>query len=298
MSDRPSHPDRAEPRAADDDAPPRDAASVVLIRDGAAGLEVLLLRRHRDVRVLGGHYVFPGGKVEADDAAPDWAPALDAPAASLVARLAEPALAPAQAQAFFVAAARELWEEAGVALVEPPAALPTAAPDAAPGAWRAVLRDAGVRLATGALCPWSRWITPRNPPVGSPRFDTRFFLARLPAGAQARHDAHEASDSVWLTPREALARYWAREIELIPPQLMGLAQLARHDTVAAAWAEAQQRRPPCIQPEQFRDGELRAMCYPGDPRHPVRERALPGPTRLRLVDGRFEPYDGFEGWFR
>lgn len=298
MSERGAPPDRTEPRETDDDAPPRDAASVVLIRDGAAGLEVLLLRRHRDVRVLGGHYVFPGGKVEADDAAADWAPVLDAPAETLVARLAESALTPAQAQALFVAAARELWEEAGVALVDPPAALPTAVADGHPRAWRSVLHGAGVRLATGALCPWSRWITPRNPPVGSPRFDTRFFLARLPAGAQARHDAHEASDSVWLAPREALARYWAREIELIPPQLMGLAQLARHETVAAAWAEAHQRRPPCILPQQFRDGEHRAMCYPGDPLHPVRERALPGPMRVRLVAGRFEPYDGFEGWFR
>lgn len=281
-----------------DDAPPRDAASVVLIRDGADGLQVLLLRRHQNSRVLGGLYVFPGGKVDADDATPEWVGHLDQPAAALPARLGEPALTPAAAQALYVAAARELWEEAGVALVDAPVRLAAAAPAGDARAWRDALAAAGVRLATAALRPWSRWITPRNPPVGTPRFDTRFFLARLPDGAQARHDAFEASDSAWMTPREALARYWAREIELIPPQLMGLAQLARHATAAAAWAEAGGRPPPCIQPEQFRDGEHRAMCYPGDERHPVRERALPGPTRLRLVQGRFEPFDGFEGWFR
>ncbi|MES8077643.1 hypothetical protein U6U67_12630, partial [Cutibacterium acnes] len=92
--------------------------------------------------------------------------------------------------------------------------------------------------------------------------------------------------------------YWAREIDLIPPQLMSLAQLARHASVASAWAEAAQRPPPCILPHTFRDGEVRAICYPGDACHPVRERALPGPTRLRWVNGRFEPEDGFEGWFR
>jgi len=280
------------------DAPPRAAASVVLIRDGGNGLQVLLLRRHSNARVLGGVYVFPGGKVDADDAAPEWAALLDQPADGLPARLGEPALAPAAAQALYVAAARELWEEAGVALVDVPTRLPAAGPGAAVGTWRAALAAAGVRLATAALQPWSRWITPRNPPVGTPRFDTRFFLARLPDGAQARHDAFEVSDSAWLTPREALTRYWARDIDLIPPQLMGLAQLARHTTVASAWAEAQRRLPPCILPETFDDGGHRAMCYPGDERHPVRERALPGPTRLRLVGGRFEPYDGFDGWFR
>ncbi|OBS31059.1 hypothetical protein A9O67_02345 [Tepidimonas fonticaldi] len=281
-----------------DDAPPRDAASVVLIRDGAPGLQVLLLRRHQNSRVLGGLYVFPGGKVDADDAAPEWAALLDQPPAGLPARLGEPALTPAAAQALFVAAARELWEEAGVALVDAPLPRATDEPAEAAHSWRTRLAQAGARLTTAALRPWSRWITPRNPPVGTPRFDTRFFLACLPRGAQARHDAFEASDSAWMTPREALTRYWAREIELIPPQLMGLAQLARHTDVASAWAEAADRVPPCIQPEQFRDGEHRAMCYPGDERHPVRARALPGPTRLRLVEGRFEPFDGFEGWFR
>lgn len=294
MSD-PTHP---ATRTGDDDRLPRDAASVVLVRDGPQGLEVLLLRRHERARVLGGVYVFPGGKVESEDAAADWAALLTEPTQALAARLAEPGLTPQQAQAFFVAAARELWEEAGVALVEPRAALPAATPGSTPWAWRQILQRAGVRLSITALRPWSRWITPRNPPAASPRFDTRFFLARLPVGAYVQPDAFEATHALWLTPREALARYWAREIELIPPQLMALAELARYASAAAAWAAADARVPPCIQPETFRDGEHPALCYPGDPLHPVRQRALPGPTRLRLVAGRFEPCDGFEGWFR
>jgi 8-oxo-dGTP pyrophosphatase MutT (NUDIX family) len=277
---------------------PRAAASVVLLRDSDAGLQVLLLRRHQQAPVLGGVMVFPGGKVDADDASPEWLPYLDAAGTTLVQRLDEPGLTVPQAQALFVAAARELWEEAGVALLSGGQAAALPAPSSERGAWRGALAAAGARLATAALCPWSRWITPRNPPVGSPRFDTRFFLAQMPAHAQLQTDAHEVSASAWMTPHEALQRYWAREIELIPPQLMALAQLARHASVASAWAEAQSRRPPCILPHTFVDGGLRAMCYPGDPLHPERARALPGPTRLRLVAGRFEPYEGFEGWFR
>jgi 8-oxo-dGTP pyrophosphatase MutT (NUDIX family) len=203
-----------------------------------------------------------------------------------------------------VAALREMHEEAGVLLTEPrpgaaasdAAALRAALATGTP--WPLALHGAGLRWQTRALQPWSRWVTPRNPPVGTPRFDTRFFLARLPDGQQAVHDDHEAVETLWIAPRAALERYWAGEIGLIPPQLMGLAQLARHADSASAWAEALTRRPPCILPEHFMDGEHRAMCYPGDPLHPEPARALPGPTRLRLVDRRFEPFDGFDGWFR
>ncbi len=293
----------------------RAAASVVLVRDGAAGLEVLLLRRHQASGVLGGVYVFPGGKLDAADAQPhpDW---LDATPDALRQRLGEPAADTAVplAQGLFVAALRETFEEAGVLLAEPvPAAAGNRLPEAPPAhetltllrghlhaghAWPAALAQSGLRWRTAALQPWSRWITPTNPPVGTPRFDTRFFLARMPAGQHVELDHHEATEALWLTPREALARSWAGEIGLIPPQLMGLAQLACHADVASAWNEAASRPPPCVLPTTFIADGHKAMCYPGDPLHPVAERALPGPTRLRLVGRRFEPFDGFDGWFQ
>jgi len=253
-----------------DDTPPRDAASVVLLRDAANGLEVLLMRRHQNSGVLGGCYVFPGGKLDAADLDAPPRKALDLPDTQLQQRLNEPDTPLAKAQGLYVAALRELFEEASVDL----------------------------RGRASALLPWSRWITPRNPPVGTPRFDTRFFLALLPEGQQAAPDNHEAVETLWLPPHAALLRYWRREIELIPPQLMALAQLARHPQALAAWQEALARRSPCIQPEHFMDGDVRAMCYPGDPLHPVAERALPGPTRLRFVQKRFEPFAGFDGWFQ
>jgi 8-oxo-dGTP pyrophosphatase MutT (NUDIX family) len=287
------------------DATPRHAASIVLLRDAPLGLQVLLLRRHQNSGVLGGLYVFPGGKLDAADMAPEWRDALDQPPHALQQRLGEPDAPAERAWGLYVAALRELFEEAGVLLAEPttqstPPDLPARvqARLQAGATWPQALAEHGVRWQTQAIRPWSRWITPRNPPVGTPRFDTRFFLAALPPGQEALHDDHEAVESVWLTPREALQRYWNREIELIPPQLMGLAQLARHADVASAWAEADGRLPPCIQPEHFMDGEHRAMCYPGDPNHSLAQRALPGPTRLRFVHKRFEPFEGFDGWFQ
>ena len=89
------------------DTPPRDAASVVMLRDAPDGLQVLLLRRHADSAVLGGAYVFPGGKVDAADASADTLARLDRAPAELHARLGEPALSANQAAALYVAAARE-----------------------------------------------------------------------------------------------------------------------------------------------------------------------------------------------
>jgi len=286
----------------DDHAPPRHAASVVLIRDSADGLQVLLQRRHQNAGVLGGLYVFPGGKLDAADLDTQWQACIDLDSATLPQRLNEAGSPPAQALGLHVAALRELHEEAGILLATPsdlagPLAAPLAARLHAGTGWPASLQALGLRAHLHGLQPWSRWITPLNPPVGTPRFDTRFFLARLPAGQDARHDDHEAVESVWLTPREALQQYWQGAIGLLPPQLMALAQLSHHPRTDSAWTEAAQRRAPCIQPAHFQDGAHRAMCYPGDPLHPIRERALPGPTRLRLVGRRFEPFQGFEEWF-
>jgi hypothetical protein len=78
---------------------------------------------------------------------------------------------------------------------------------------------------------------------------------------------------------------------------MSLAQLSHHATVQSAWQDALQRSPACVLPELFDDHGVTAMCYPGDPLHPIRERALPGPTRVRYEHKRFTPFNGFGGWF-
>lgn len=246
--------------------PPRASATVVLLRDDRGrGLEVFLLRRHTASAVLGGAHVFPGGKLDSEDMQSPWHRQLDAAEQSrLHAALAEPDLNPAQALGLYVAAVREMQEECGVVMTP------------------------------ADLQPWTRWITPVQPSVTNRRFDTRFFIARLPQGQEPRHDDVEAVDSLWLPPREALHRYWARELSLAPPQIMTLAGLCAHDSVASVWAQAQQQRPPRILPEPFDEAGIRNLCYPGDPRHSVRTRAMRGPTRLRFIASRFEPEGGLD----
>jgi 8-oxo-dGTP pyrophosphatase MutT (NUDIX family) len=280
--------------------PVRSAASIVMLRDGDDGLEVFMVQRHGLSDVLGGAYVFPGGKVDAADALEAAHARLDLPATALRERLAEPCLDEAQAAALYVAAVREACEEAGVLYASDtgPAQAEAAARELRVNrAFEEVMATLGLRIAASALLPWSRWITPLVGGVIRKRFDTRFFLAALPAGQAAHHDGHEASDSAWLAPRAALRLYWAGEIALAPPQIMSLAHLARHKDVASALSEARARKPPLIEPHAIAEGEGRLICYPGDERHAVREPAWPGPTRLHHRGGRFEPDGGFEGFF-
>lgn len=281
--------------------PPRPAATVVLLRDAPAGLEVFLMKRHGLSDVLGGAYVFPGGKIDAADAELDMAAHLDQPLDVLHAGLNEPGIDLRTAGAVYVAALREAFEESGVLFAQGQA-LPGLADRAAAllregHGFNAVLAHMALRLQTLNVVPWSRWITPVTPSVTNKRFDTRFFVAAVPGGQVASHDNFETTESIWLSPRHALQQYWDRQIELAPPQIMSLAHLSRHAGVDSVLAEARGRRPPVIQPEPFDHEGSRVICYPGDARHSVREQALPGPTRLSYRNRRFEPDAGFEALF-
>jgi 8-oxo-dGTP pyrophosphatase MutT (NUDIX family) len=280
--------------------PVRAAASVVMLRDGNSGLEVFLVKRHGLSDVLGGVHVFPGGKVDAQDAELDMQTHVDLAPAALHAALGEPQLDPLRAASLYVAALREALEESGVLYAQAAGAREAAMACRLLREGRTfgeVLTTMSLRLQASFLQPWSRWITPVLGAVVRKRFDTRFFLAAIPAGQTPVHDGHEATDSLWLSPRAALRLYWERRIELAPPQVMSLAHLSRHSSVACALAEARGRLPPAVRPEPFEQDGTRIVCYPGDARHPVRERALAGPTRLYYRDRRFEPAEGFEAFF-
>ncbi len=286
-------------------APPmRDAASIVIVRDGPSGLQVLLIQRAHASSFMGGAYVFPGGKLDASDCSPDWQSCLSSNTTTLHQRLAEPDLAPAQAQGLFIAAARETFEEAGLLLVKPsssghPEAVQQALKDwtlTAPvnEQWPHDMQQRGLQWNVEALLPWTRWIPPLQAPQ---RFDTRFFLARLPEGQTPRHDDHEAIHSLWIEPRQAIERYWAGDIQLVPPQLLSLAALSRYPDTQTLWQALSGRTPVCMHPKAIAVDGGHTVCYPGDPEHDVAERALEAPTRLRWTQKRFEPEGGLEGWF-
>ncbi|MDI9331869.1 MAG: NUDIX hydrolase [Alphaproteobacteria bacterium] len=282
--------------------PPRDAATVLLLRDHAKhGLEVFMLRRHSDSAVLGGAYVFAGGKLdEADDGVDERH--LDQTPERLHAQLAEPGLTPQRAKGLYVAGLREAFEECGVLLAQSSGGIESLMPQLQARVREGLhltelVSELDLTLQTRALVPFTRWITPHRPSVMNKRFDARFFLAAVPGDQQALHDNVEAIESEWLSPKRALKDYWNARIELAPPQIMSLVHLARFRDVDHALSEVVQRPPPTIQPEPFDDENGRTICYPGDPRHTQSQPAMPGPSRLRYVKGRFEPLDGFQAFF-
>lgn len=283
-----------------DPAAPRPASSLVLLRDGDQGLEVLLLQRPAEDRVLAGAHVFPGGKLDAEDAHDDALNRIDASPQSLHARLGEPELDVREAAALFVAAIRETFEETGVLLARNASAglsEQARAMRREGHAFGEILRALDVRLDPSTIQPWSRWITPKMASAMRKRFDTRFFVACLPAGQTVEHDPREAVGATWVLPRPALQQYWDRGIDFAAPQVMTLAHLSRFKTVADTLAHAATRPPPTIRPQPVETPAGRVVCYPGDPDHPVAERAMPGPTRLLVSAGRFLPEAGFEAWF-
>src|SRR5579875_1037043 len=144
-----------------------------------------------------------------------------------------------------------------------------------------LLAEAGLVPATDALFYFARWITPR---VNPRRFDTRFLVGRLPAGQEPVSDGTETVSCAWFTPRAALAAYEAGAIQLIPPTVRTLDDLARFPSLDAVLADARRRVVRAISPEIVQEGGAPALAYPdntGHPGAPVR--------RLVLRDGRWRP---------
>lgn len=142
--------------------PPVDAASVLLLRDSDEGLQVLLMRRAQASQVLGGAYVFPGGKVDVEDHSAQALQHLSETPARLRERLHESALEPARAAGLFMAALREAFEECGVLAgqdTEGPTLARRLRQQVDQLGWHQSLRQTGQALRTDALLPWSRWTT-------------------------------------------------------------------------------------------------------------------------------------------
>jgi len=217
---------------------PRAAATVVLLRDGPGGPEAYLQLRPLGMGFAGGLWVFPGGRV--DDA--DRDPAVDArwagpPPAAWAERLG---LGVDEARGHLVAACRETLEEAGLLLATPsprPAALAEARAALLAGSagFAELLAGLGARLDTGRLRYWAWWLTPEAEPR---RYDTRFFLAGLPAGAAVTAHLAEAERERWLPPAQAAAD---QDLPMLPPTRYTLRDLAGFASVAEALVAAEGR---------------------------------------------------------
>jgi 8-oxo-dGTP pyrophosphatase MutT (NUDIX family) len=215
------------------DSPLRDAATVVLLRDGTHGLEVFLLRRVRAMAFAGGMSVFPGGSVDdSDRIRPDWSG--PEPAAWTDSLSADVDLA----AALICAAVRETFEESGVLLAGSAPAVPDRdrrALERHELSLADLLRRHELSVRADLLRAWAHWITPAGEPR---RYDTRFFLAALPGGQQARGATGEAETAEWVRPADALAQHAAGSRPMLPPTLVTLRELAGIPDVAQAWAQA------------------------------------------------------------
>jgi len=229
----------------------RAAASLLLLRDGAEGLEVLMMvRPEREGDQRGGAAVFPGGVLDARDrAAHAHCLGRDDAQASRQLGLAEGGLD------YLVAAVRETFEEVGLLLAQP---LGGATLDlAALRPWRARLQAgsagmaeccaaAGVQLDLRGLVYCSHWLTPPGP---QKRFDTRFFAALAPAGQHAEADRGEAMELMWISPARALDP--ALGLKLLPVTRVILTELGVHaDAASALQAMRQRSEVPLIMPRR------------------------------------------------
>jgi 8-oxo-dGTP pyrophosphatase MutT (NUDIX family) len=153
---------------------------------------------------------------------------------------------------------------------------------------RELAEEAGVSLAPADLVLWARWVTPEREPV---RFDARFYLGRLPAGATVRPDPREVVESAWLRPDEAIERAARGELRVMPPTLRNLELLRAYPRFAAVAAAAGVGEPWPIRPRlEMLDGRI-TIVLPGDPLHDDPVRRLPGPTRMVYRDNGFVSED-------
>jgi 8-oxo-dGTP pyrophosphatase MutT (NUDIX family) len=258
---------------------PRDAATVVLLRDGTAGIEVYLLRRVSSMAFAAGMTVFPGGSVDSRDAhVPDtsWAgPSPQEWAAPLGADLD-------LARALVCAAVRETFEESGVLLAGRSSG--DVVDDTRGDDWEsdrlslidrslpfaALLDQRGLVVRTDLLQPWGHWVTPD---VESRRFDTRFFVAALPSGQLTRDVGGEADRVHWMRPADALAENERGEMVLLPPTHATLTDLKAYGSVADVLDA--RREIVRIAPKVLVDdidgtagGPTLRFVLPGDPEYP------------------------------
>ena len=262
--------------------PPRPAATVVLLRDGADGLELAVMQRSLESKFLGGAVVFPGGRVEPHDARSSWGPALVS--------TAEGTWWDDEGFASRVAACREALEEVGLVpltgtpLSREELATLRAAAAAGSGALRDALAKSSRALDLSALHPLSRWVTPE---AEQRRFDTRFFLSRAPVGQEAAIDQREAIRTFWSTPARLLEDWRAGSIALFPPTHRTIERLLDARTVDAALASAANAVLDPICPRFVLDAGVPVLALPGDPLHEVKERRIAGGSRYVLRDDRW-----------
>jgi 8-oxo-dGTP pyrophosphatase MutT (NUDIX family) len=258
-------------------AKPLPAATVVILRDGVEGIEVFMVVRHHEIDFASGALVFPGGKVEMQDAAEAWY------------ELA-PYAGTTPSCAFVVAAVRETFEEAGLLLARrrgTQALLGAEEAHGLVGRYRGPLlagdttfldlvRAEDLTLATDLMVPFAHWVTPVTQPK---RFDTHFLLVAAPVAQLGAHDGGESVDGFWIAPQQAVNDAEAGTRTLVLPTLMNLSKLARYATVGEAVAAIRSSPVVTVMPKVQRTAEGRILHIPAEAGYGVTEVVVPAHIR-------------------
>ncbi len=257
----------------------RLAATVLLLRDGARGLEVFMVVRHQQIDFASGALVFPGGKLAAGDSDP-----------RVRARCGGADGLSADEIALRVGGLREAFEECGVLLARADNASELIGPERllelGPRYRQALDRgEIGIAdmleaehlvLALDALVPFAHWITPSFMPK---RFDTFFYLAVAPPEQIALHDGTELVDSVWLRPADALEQAQSGQRTIVPATLLNVRKLGFSGTVDEALAAARSQIVVTVLPEVVEQPGVLRLRIPASAGYGVTEFEAPGLSR-------------------
>lgn len=268
----------------------KNAATVILVRHSeSAGWKVFLARRHHKQSFMAGAYVFPGGQVEETDKSPELGSYIKkSPDFNPARILQENELPEEEALGFFIAAIRETFEEVGILLGGSHCGNFVSFHDknirarytecrrrlyASEISLSEIAREEDIVFFPDVLVPYAHWITPEFEKM---RFDTRFFMAKLPPEQRPVADATELTESLWVTPQKALEMHCRKEIMLMPPTLKTIEELCAFKSIDELFAATANKEIYPILPQLCE----KFVLLPHDPEYSIAEYKRPVDTAV------------------
>ena len=297
--------------------PPKKATTIILLRENnSKEFEVFLLKRHEKSSFMGGNFVYPGGRIDRDDHNLQICPHCKGISPHIAQQTLGGTFPPEESLACWIAGIRELFEEAGILFAYDrqgnPLILENPEEQERFLNYRDLLQkgkmtlcqmaqEENLLLALDQLYYYAHWITPE---ARSQRFDTYFFIARLPVGQEANHDQKETTAGIWITPKDALKENLTGEVILSPPTLKTLEDLSRFNTMNEVLDSLEGKEVRSILPMLTNISEEPVIIFPWDPAYEkFRSGEVSGPidhgrpsrpgdntTRLILREGRWHPH--------
>jgi 8-oxo-dGTP pyrophosphatase MutT (NUDIX family) len=282
--------------------PIRPASTLVLARDHPSGPELFLSKRTPRAAFMASASVYPGGRVDDEDADAGWRAHLSQTDEAWFVDAFCGDVAADAARAHHVAAIREAFEEAGVLVATRADGTPLtleaprdaerfaehrAALNRGESAFIDIVGREKLQLDVGALSVFAHWITP---PFETRRFDTWFFFARAPRGQEPVPDFAELVEGGWVRPEKALEDYAGGHIALAPPTFCTLRDFSLHYDVSAMERWVRDERPVAIEPRLVEHSGETFLVLPGDPLFPSPACARP-PLRFAFANGRLTPVE-------